>query len=344
MAELQFPNVVGSYLAAYNQQRQQKIAEEDRARSMQRQDRQDQMAEQIFAGQMDAQKLDMALKRGQAMASIIGGVRDGDAQGFEAAKLRAQQELGLTPEQMAHLTINDLPRLRRESGIELKQLQEQAMRANIRQSDAAAAASRASAARMGAGGGFDNTTFDNVSSLRKEFVGATKDFGQVRDAYGRIQASAKDPSPAGDLALIFNYMKVLDPGSTVREGEFATAQNSTGVPEQIINLYNRVKSGERLNPTQRADFVNRAGQLFNKQQEIYKTTVNNYSGLATRFGFDPSLVVIDQTGGMSGPGAEPTVTAPPSFTSGTGVFTNRPLQASPQSALDAADAIVGIKR
>ena len=88
-----------------------------------------------------------------------------------------------------------------------------------------------------------------------------------RSAYGRIQASAEDASAAGDLALIFNYMKILDPGSTVREGEFANAQNSGSVPTRIRGLYNQVMEGTRLTDAQRADFVNRAGRLFNKAVE-----------------------------------------------------------------------------
>ena len=91
------------------------------------------------------------------------------------------------------------------------------------------------------------------NDLFTKFENAIKPFQLQRDAFGRIQASASDPSPAGDLALIFNFMKVLDPGSTVREGEFATAQNSAGVPERIRNTANRVLRGERLGTAQRAD-------------------------------------------------------------------------------------------
>lgn len=195
MAELQFPNVVGSYLASYNDARQQKMAEQDRERTYQRQDRQDQMAEQQFSGQMDAQKLDMALKRGQAMASIIGGVRDGDAQGFEAAKQRAAQELGLSPEQMAHLTINDLPRLRSESGLALKQLQEQAMRANIRQSDAAADASRAAAeaTRRKPVGNVDPNTGVRIApqGTQNKDVAQLQKYEQTADAFAGIATTLR---------------------------------------------------------------------------------------------------------------------------------------------------------
>ena len=94
--------------------------------------------------------------------------------------------------------------------------------------------------------------------LRKEFngLGEIKDFRKVDAAYNKVKnATDAKPSPAGDLAIIFNYMKILDPGSVVREGEFATAQNAASVPDQIRNLYNRVVNGERLNANQLQLFV-----------------------------------------------------------------------------------------
>ena len=52
-----------------------------------------------------------------------------------------------------------------------------------------------------------------IVDARKEFTGLkpVKDFSEVSFAFSRIVRSAADPSPAGDLALIFNFMKVLDP-------------------------------------------------------------------------------------------------------------------------------------
>ena len=102
--------------------------------------------------------------------------------------------------------------------------------------------------------------FGNESSLRKEFSGLQelKDFKKVRTAYDKVIQGGTNPSPAGDISMIFNYMKILDPGSTVREGEFATAQNATNLPQQIVNKYNQVKKGERLGESQRDDFMNQA--------------------------------------------------------------------------------------
>ncbi len=130
--------------------------------------------------------------------------------------------------------------------------------------------------------------------LRGELQTLSKPFVQVRDAMGRIEAAAKNPSAAGDLALIFNYMKVLDPGSTVREGEFATAQNSAGMPERIRAKYNQVVNGKRLEETQRADFVDRARDLYKSQENIQKNTEGQYRELASRRGANPQNVILDQ--------------------------------------------------
>ena len=133
--------------------------------------------------------------------------------------------------------------------------------------------------------------FDKENKLRTEFEKGTKDFIKVRDAFGRIQASASDPSGAGDLALIFNFMKVLDPGSTVREGEFATAASAAGIDQRIRAQYNKVKKGTHLEATQRLDFVNRAQKLYASQLKQYQSHEDYYRGLAETYNLNPENVV-----------------------------------------------------
>lgn len=123
------------------------------------------------------------------------------------------------------------------------------------------------------------------AKLRKEYNDNTKGFTEVRSAYDRVKAS--QDNAVGDLSLIFGYMKMLDPGSVVREGEFATAQNAAGVPDRVVNLYNRILRGERLNPEQRGAFKTQAGQLYNaaqKQEQVVRdgiTRIGTAMGLKT---------------------------------------------------------------
>ena len=134
---------------------------------------------------------------------------------------------------------------------------------------------------------------DLENKLRAQLQGLSKPFFDVRDAYSRVEASAKNPSAAGDLALIFNYMKILDPGSTVREGEFATAQNSGSIPQRIQAQYNRAISGERLPDALRSDFVSRASDLYQAQLANQSRQEQEYKGLAGRLGVKPENVVLN---------------------------------------------------
>lgn len=131
--------------------------------------------------------------------------------------------------------------------------------------------------------------FGDEDKLRDDFRSESKEFVKVRDAYGRILST--DATAAGDLALIFNYMKMLDPGSVVREGEFATAQNSAGIPERIRAQYNRVRSGERLTEITRADFLQQAKNLYETGADSQSYLEAEYKTYAEEYGFKPSRIV-----------------------------------------------------
>lgn len=123
-----------------------------------------------------------------------------------------------------------------------------------------------------------------ATDLRKERSGlpVTKSTQEVAAAYNRMQNAAKEPSAAGDLSLIFNYMKMLDPRSTVREGEFANAQNAAGVPTKILNTYNNIMSGQRLSAEQRIDFLKNARGSYQAQMDVQNKIDEQYKALAEK--------------------------------------------------------------
>lgn len=129
-------------------------------------------------------------------------------------------------------------------------------------------------------------------NLRREFNNRqeVKDFRTIQAAYNSVQAAAQNPSAAGDLSLIFAYMKILDPGSVVREQEFANAQNAAGVPDQVRNLYNRALNGQRLNPRQRQDFLNQAQGLYQSRRQTYDQIAGEYRSYAEDYGVSPDRV------------------------------------------------------
>lgn len=124
--------------------------------------------------------------------------------------------------------------------------------------------------------------------MRKEYSDQTKGYQDVKSAYSRITASQNNA--AGDLSLIFNYMKMLDPGSTVREGEFASAQNATGVPDRILNKYNNIIAGERLNSDQRKQFIGQAKTLYTQARVQENTVRKGVERIAKGYGLDPQNI------------------------------------------------------
>lgn len=128
--------------------------------------------------------------------------------------------------------------------------------------------------------------------LRSEYTKSTKDYEQALVGYNKVVQGANNPSAAGDIALIFGYMKTLDPNSTVREGEYATAQSAGSVPQSIAALYNRIVSGERLTQSQRADFATQAKNQFSVYQERKKVADQFYTGIAERNQVSPGDVLV----------------------------------------------------
>lgn len=132
--------------------------------------------------------------------------------------------------------------------------------------------------------GLKGKTVEFLNQNRKEFdaLDTTKNYKESAAALARMTAASGLGTGAGDLALIFGYMKVLDPRSTVREGEFASAANAGGVVENLRNQYNRVLDGELLTPKVRATFIQSANALFEKQQREFSRLKESYRNRAVQ--------------------------------------------------------------
>lgn len=133
-------------------------------------------------------------------------------------------------------------------------------------------------------------TLNAEGKIRDDFNSAIKPITEMRRTFERLDSS--EDTAAGDLALIFNYMKMLDPGSAVKEGEFATAQNATGVGEQIRNQFNKLQNGERLNPEQRVSFRSQAAKIYKGYKSDETKIRTAYTTEAKRSGLDPASIFL----------------------------------------------------
>lgn len=135
---------------------------------------------------------------------------------------------------------------------------------------------------------------DYEMKLRKEYMSHPmyKSMGELDSAYQAIESNPGVGGPA-QQALVYQFSKILDPGSVVRETEYAISAANAGKIAQARNYFTMMQSGQMLTPEQvglmkevtRGLIMSARGSL-NKHNETYKT-------LAGRKGIDPTLIVTD---------------------------------------------------
>lgn len=134
--------------------------------------------------------------------------------------------------------------------------------------------------------------FKDSMALKKDFDGVpeVKGFKEVRSAWDQISTALSRPSAANDMAAATKFMKLLDPGSVVRESELMMAMQASGVLDRMANYHKRLMNGEKLTPTQREDFFQSGKALYDAAKGRYDETVNQYEGIAKQYGLDPSFI------------------------------------------------------
>lgn len=132
------------------------------------------------------------------------------------------------------------------------------------------------------------TDFGNEKTIQNLSVA-----GSYLNQMNSFGASIGTPQykPSDDIALIFSFMKTLDPGSTVREGEYATAKNAGSVPESVVNTYNQILNGKFLNDDQRRNFIETARKSYSGIAKEAETVASRYRTMAKDRGIPENLVV-----------------------------------------------------
>lgn len=153
----------------------------------------------------------------------------------------------------------------------------------------------------GAGGGSNQQT-DNERALMSQFRGEqiVKDYNDILGQKGTIDAYIQNGvgGPA-DLALVFSFMRGLDPTSVVRESEYETAAKSGNIFQGAFSKFNGYfkEKGGFLPANVRQEFQNLVNQKLAVKQRQYDNVKSQYESIADRQGLDKQNVVIDYAGG-----------------------------------------------
>ena len=157
--------------------------------------------------------------------------------------------------------------------------------------------------------------FENVSKLSSAFKDEPiyKEYQGMQTAFNQVNTALNQETPIGDLAGATKIMKLMDPGSVVRESELALAMAAAGRMDLLKNLLNRAITGEKLTPKQRLDFkalsnelYAAAGQAYNNKRGEYEAFAKAYQlpNISTAIGAPATVpsIVRQPSGSVTAPG------------------------------------------
>lgn len=128
---------------------------------------------------------------------------------------------------------------------------------------------------------------------------AVKDYTEALAGFSKLKKLVETPGKASaqnDMALVYAFMKAQDPGSVVRETEFATAAKTGSLGEKIKNAVTKITSGNFLTDDQRKDFLETAKTTVKGHQSAYSAIRNRYAKKAELLGVPSEIVVGEDIG------------------------------------------------
>jgi len=134
----------------------------------------------------------------------------------------------------------------------------------------------------------ENKLFSSYQSNK-----VVQDFDKATQGVTKLLQGLDANSGAGDVAAIFTFMKTLDPESVVREGEFATAEDTQGKFGKFWNYYNKLKTGKRLTEKAREDFKSLGINLYQQNEKALDNVRNNFSQIAANQGLNIDNIFVD---------------------------------------------------
>lgn len=129
--------------------------------------------------------------------------------------------------------------------------------------------------------------FENEMKLSGAFKNEPiyKDYNDMKSAYSQVVSSLSQGTPIGDVAGATKVMKLLDPGSVVRESELGIAMAASGRMDRLNNYFSNMMSGQKLTPTQREDFKALSNELYAAAGQAYNQKRKEYEQFGDAYGF-----------------------------------------------------------
>lgn len=154
--------------------------------------------------------------------------------------------------------------------------------------------------RRSGGDGLTPEAFDQESKLRGEFKKNTEGFESIHEATKATLDAFKGKDLAkgeagSDIALLYNFIKAMDPGSVVKEGEVKLTQSASPMVQSMANEYRRLindKNASLLPPELRKSLLKTMAENYQSRRDRYEQIANQTAEIVRQYGRDPQRVII----------------------------------------------------
>lgn len=262
------------------------------------------------------------MEKVSAIAQLLGGAK---SQEEWDSGLRRIQSMGITPDDVPPTWTPEISqrileqamdaKTRLQMGMEREKFGETKRHNEVTEKNSAANAAAMNAYRRDRLNQGDRANdiaaqgvnFKNEQAMADDHRAQSKNFIEVRDAFTRVKGALKTAttSAPATLTAATSFMKLLDPGSVVRESELGMALAATGAFDRMSNYFNQLQNGQVLTPSQAREFEDIAKRVYAAAEKSQQQLDRDYRTKAGRYGLNTENVVTDYYSQPEAPPAPP---------------------------------------
>lgn len=112
-----------------------------------------------------------------------------------------------------------------------------------------------------------------------------KNYVETRNRTDALESAVADPGAFGDLGILYDYMRSLDPDSVVREGEQLLFRRTGSLSQKAANALNTLATGKTLTEDQRNEVLKYSRRRRDIAERSYLAHVEPTLKQAERLGF-----------------------------------------------------------
>jgi hypothetical protein len=142
--------------------------------------------------------------------------------------------------------------------------------------------------------GKDPARYEDISSMAKDFrnLEQVQQYQSAKVANEMIKQAPDDA--AGDIMIMSNYAKILNPQTRFSEGNLDATDISSSLDKYTKGLYDKVINGKKLQIDERNKIKAAAYKAYAIRRNEYQNIADIWEQKATEYGMDPNFIVSDK--------------------------------------------------